>query len=240
MKLSVNRTRDVFDALEGGLVVSCLARPGNPLHGPEPMTMMAHAAELGGASGLRANGPADVAALLRAASLPVIAVNRVEYPDSAVTITPTIADTHTLLDAGASIIALDATNRRRPSGETLRDQVRAIHAAGAIALGDLATIGDLDGALAARVDAVGTTLSGYTGAAPAPDEPDFALLSELVRRSPVPVYAEGRYWTTEQVVQAFRLGAAFVVVGTAITNPMAITSRFVGAMGRWRRGLDDA
>lgn len=193
------------------------------------MARMARAAELGGARALRANGPADVKAILNATSLPVMAINKVEHPDSQVMITPTVDSAKALLEVGADIVALDATNRRRPNGERLHDVVQAIHDAGAVAMGDLSSRDDLEGALAADIDAVGTTLSGYTGG-PVPDDPDFDLLAWLVKSSPVPVFAEGRYWAPDQVVRAFELGASFVVVGTAITNPMAITSRFQRAI----------
>lgn len=196
------------------------------------MAMMAQAAELGGARGLRINGPADVAAVIAISTLPVMAIHRVEHAGSRVMITPTVQSAREVLAAGATIVALDATDRRRPHNERLGDIVEAIHAAGAVAMGDLAAIDDLPHALAADIDAVGTTLSGYTGDGPVPDEPDFGLLTRLVRDSPVPVFAEGRYWTPEQVTHAFGLGASFVVVGTAITNPMAITSRFVHAIAR--------
>ncbi len=195
------------------------------------MAMMAQAAELGGARGLRVNGPADVTAVLAATSIPVMAINKMEHPDSPVMITPTVESAVQLLEAGAKIIALDATHRPRPRDEQLRDIVATIHAGGAVAMGDLATIGDLEGAMAADIDAVGTTLSGYTGHGSTPGEPDFNLLAQLVRNAPVPVFAEGRYWTPEQAIQAFEIGASFVVVGTAITNPMAITSRFINAIG---------
>ncbi len=225
-----SQIRSVLDGLHGGLVVSCQARPGNPLHGASPMAMMAQAAELGGARGLRIDGPADVAAVIAITTLPVMATNKVEPAESRVTITPTVDSARKVLEAEAKIVALDATGRRRPNDESLGDIVAAIHAAGAVAMGDLASIDDLPHALAADIDAVGTTLSGYTGDGPVPDEPDFELLARLVRDSPVPVFAEGRYWTPDQVTQAFGLGASFVVVGTAITNPMAITSRFVHAI----------
>lgn len=224
-----------LDHFRGGLVVSCHARPGNPLRGASPMAMMARAAELGGARGVRIDGPVDVAAVLAVTSIPLIATHQVEHARSRVTITPTLQSARDLLDAGAKIVALDATNRRRPNHEKLGDIVAAVHAAGGVAIGDLASIDDLPHALAADIDAVGTTLSGHTGDEPVPDEPDFALLARLVRDSPVPVYAEGRYWTPEQVTRAFDLGASFVVVGAAITNPMAITSRFVNAVAAKQR-----
>jgi N-acylglucosamine-6-phosphate 2-epimerase len=226
--------RDNLDHLKGGLVVSCQARPGNPLHGASSMALMAQAAELGGARGLRINGPDDLVAVLALSSLPVMAINKVEHPDSPVMITPTVESARALLEVGATIVALDATRRSRPNGERLSDIVAEIHASDAVAMGDLATISDLETALAADIDAVGTTLSGYTGGVPVPEDPDFELLKRLVRDSPVPVFAEGRFWSPDQVLQAFDLGASFVVVGTAITNPMAITSRFVNAMSRRR------
>jgi N-acylglucosamine-6-phosphate 2-epimerase len=225
--------RQTLDLLQGGLVVSCQARAGNPLHGADSMVLMARAAELGGARALRANGPADVAAILAATSLPVMAINKVDYPDSAVGITPTVQDAAALTQAGATMVALDATRRMRPHGESMRDIVTHIHTHGGVAMGDLSSQDDLEGALAADIDAVGTTLSGYTGET-VPDEPDLDLLAWLVKMSPVPVFAEGRYWTPEQATRALELGAAFVVVGTAITNPMAITSRFVQSIERAR------
>ncbi|MDQ3442369.1 MAG: N-acetylmannosamine-6-phosphate 2-epimerase [Chloroflexota bacterium] len=227
-----SRIREMLDGLDGGLVVSCQARPGNPLHGASPMAMMAQASELGGARGLRIDGPANVAAVVAITTIPVIATCKVEHPDSRVIVTPTTKSAEDILAAGAKIVALDATHRRRPNDEHLRDIVDTIHAAGAVAMGDLAHIDDLPHALASDIDAIGTTLSGYAGDGPVPDEPDFDLLARLIRDSPVPVFAAGRYWTPDQVTRAFELGALCVVVGTAITNPMAITSRFVNAIAR--------
>ena len=194
------------------------------------MALMARAAELGGARGLRINGVRDIAAVRRASTLPIIGVNRIEHRDSPVTITPTIASATALLETGVRMVALDATGRRRPGDERIETIVATIHANGALALGDLATIDDLEPAVWAGIDAVGTTLSGYSTGDTVQAGPDFALLAELVTRSPVPVFAEGRFWTPEEVARALGIGAAFVVVGTAITNPMAITSRFVAAM----------
>ena len=49
-------------SLRGGLIVSCQARPDNPLYGPVFMAAMARAAAQGGAAGLRMNGPEDIRA----------------------------------------------------------------------------------------------------------------------------------------------------------------------------------
>jgi N-acylglucosamine-6-phosphate 2-epimerase len=224
---------EAIAALTGGIVVSCQATEDNPLHGPETMARMAMAAEIGGAVALRVNGPADTRAVMRSTSLPVLAIYKVDYPGFDVRITPTVADTRAIIETGAPFIALDGTNRPRPHDETLAQSVTAIHEHGALAFADLATRDDLAGALEAGADAVGTTLSGYTAeSASDSDEPDLDFLAWLVTHSPVPVFAEGRYWTPEQAVAALEIGAAFVVVGTAITNPMKITERFVTAVRR--------
>lgn len=224
---------DALAAFSGGIVVSCQATEENPLYGPETMARMAMAAEKGGAVGLRVNGPADTRAVMQATSLPVMAIYKVDYPGYDVRITPTVDDTLAILETGAPFIALDGTNRPRPHDETLAQSVRAIHDHGALAFADLATRDDLAGALEAGVDAVGTTLSGYTAeSASDSNEPDLDLLAWLVTHSPVPVFAEGRYWTPEQAMAALEIGATFVVVGTAITNPMKITERFTTAVRR--------
>lgn len=207
----------------GGLVVSCQAPPGSPLRAPAIMAAMAQAAEAGGASGIRANGPDDIRAILGTVSLPVLGLHKVDYPDSPVYITPTIAEVEGLLETGCTLIALDATARPRPGGVGLRDLVERIHDAGALAFGDIAGPDDIVGALEAGVDAIGTTLSGYTTSAPPPPGPDLDLVRTLVARTTVPVYAEGRYRTAEQIAVARDLGASFVVVGGAITDPVALT-----------------
>lgn len=228
--VAIERARQLAN-LHGGLVVSCQARPGNPLHGAATMALVAQAAEIGGARALRVNGADDIRAVMLATSLPVLGINKVEYQDSPVIITPTVRDAEAILDTGVPLVALDGTNRLRPNGERLADIIHVIHERGALAFADLATRDDLAGALDADVDAVGTTLSGYTvESMTGSDDPDFDLLAWLVKYSPVPVFAEGRIWTPQQAAEALSIGASFVVIGTAITNPMAITSRFVSIM----------
>lgn len=218
----------LLEQLRGGIIVSCQAHEPNPLRGPEMMARMAQAAEMGGAVATRAESPADVRAIMAETSIPCLAIYKVDYPDSDVRITPTLADTKSIIETGASMIALDATNRPRPGGESVADSVAAIHEAGALAFGDCASREDLEGALAAGCDAIGTTLAGYT-AETANDipEPDLDLLAWFVTHSPVPVYAEGRFWNPQQVAAAFEIGAHCVCVGTAITNPMNTTRYFI-------------
>jgi N-acylglucosamine-6-phosphate 2-epimerase len=218
-------------ALAGGLVVSCQAPQGSPLRSPEIMLAMARAAIAGGAVGIRANGPDHVGPMVAALDVPVLGLHKVDYDGSPVYITPTPVEVEGLLATGCRMIALDATDRPRPGGAALADLVRRIHDAGALAFGDLTAAGDLESAVAAGIDAVGTTLSGYTTGGPVPAGPDFELLALLARRSTVPVYAEGRYGVPDEAGRAIALGADLVIIGTAITEPIALTRRFVAALG---------
>ena len=222
-----------LDRLRGGLIVSCQAREGTPLHGPVFMAAMAKTAVQAGAVGIRADGVGDIAAIVEAvgADVPVMGIFKVKQPDGGLFITPTAEGARDVIAAGARLVALDGTPRPRPGGESLTSVVAAIHAAGGAALADVGTFEHARYAVSCGVDAVGTTLSGYTPDSPRQDEPDFDLLTRLVAVCRVPVFAEGRIWTPDQARRALDLGAAFVVVGTAITNPQAITARFVAAMG---------
>jgi N-acylglucosamine-6-phosphate 2-epimerase len=75
--------------------------------------------------------------------------------------------------------------------------------------------------------AVATTLAGHTDRGPA--GPDLDLVGRLTETLDCPVLAEGRYGSPEEVRLAFEAGAFAVVVGTAITDPLALTRRFAAA-----------
>lgn len=213
----------------GALVVSCQAHADSPLHGPRPMALMALAAEAGGAHGIRANGPADVAAIRAVTRLPIIGIHKIGDPRG-VFITPTAEAADGVVRAGADIVAVDATTRPRPDGGTLAAQIRHIHETWGVPV--MADVDTLDAGLAARAagaDLVATTLAGYVGGT-APDEPDLHLVAALAERLDCPVVAEGRIRTETHVRLARAAGAHAVVVGTAITNPLELTKRFVRAM----------
>lgn len=213
--------------LPSGLIVSCQARADNPLHGPQFMGAMALAARDGGAVGLRANGPDDIAAVM-AAGLPVIGIHKVFSDDYPVYITPDFAAAEAIVKAGAQIVALDCTERPR-NGEHPRVLVRRIREElGAEVFADISTVDEGLAAADWGATYVATTLSGYTEATqPKPEAPDLKLLETLARRLSLPVVAEGRYNTPALVRQGFDAGAHAVVVGTMITNPREITRMFV-------------
>ncbi len=223
--------RSLFDRLHNGLIVSCQALPDEPLCGAAHMAAMALAAAYGGACAIRANGPADIAAIRQAVDLPIIGLEKQDLPGYAVRITPTVALALRVARAGADIIALDATCRPHPDGLSLPERIRRVHdQTGCPVLADVATFDEGLAAEAAGADLVSTTLSGYTGDGPAPDGPDFELLEKLAARLRTPVIAEGRISTPQQAARALELGAFAVVVGGAITRPQWITRQFVERM----------
>jgi N-acylglucosamine-6-phosphate 2-epimerase len=217
-----------LDAFRGGLVVSVQAPPGSPLRDPAHMAAIARAAEEGGAAGIRAAGAQDVAAIKAAVHIPVIGLHKRHAPEG-VLITPTLEDARRVADAGADVVAVDATLRPRTDGGSTADFLAELGEALAVPV--LADVDELEAgrqAEAAGAAAVATTLAGYTGAA-VPVAPDLELVAALDRAVDVPVVAEGRYATPAQVRDAFAAGADAVVVGTAITDPMALTRRLAVA-----------
>lgn len=221
---------DPFALMRGGLVVSVQAPPGSPLRAPEHMAAMARAAAAGGARAIRAEGAGDARAITSAVELPLIGLRKRELADTPVVITPELRDAGELAAAGADLIAFDATLRLRPGGMPVDAFIARLRAEVALPL--LADVDDFDSGVAARragADAVATTLAGYTGVGPVPPGPDLELVSRLAAELDCPVLAEGRYGSPEAVRAAFEAGAHAVVVGTAITDPLALTRRFVEA-----------
>jgi N-acylglucosamine-6-phosphate 2-epimerase len=218
----------IFEQMRGGLIVSCQALEDEPLHGAPIMAAMARAAQQGGAIGIRANSPVDIAAIRAAVDLPIIGLYKASIPGMAVYITPTVTHARQVAEAGADIIALDATLRPHPAGLDAAGLIRAVkEVTGRPVLADVSNYAEGLAASAAGADAVSTTLSGYTDDSPKQEDPDFDLLERLVKDLRVPVIAEGRIATPEQLEHALRLGAYAVVVGSAITRPQWITRRFV-------------
>ena len=216
-------------AVKGKLIVSCQALEDEPLHGAGIMVKMALAAKIGGAAAIRANGPADIRAIKAAVDLPLIGLYK--RGDSGVYITPTFEAAAAIAEAGADVIALDCTNRRRPDGASIGELLARIQRELALPIfADVSTLAEAQAAVKAGAAMAAPTLSGYTENSPAPDGPDFELLAKMIEALPIPVIAEGRIETPAQARRALEMGAWAVVVGSAITRPRTITARFARAL----------
>ncbi|MHA0917197.1 N-acetylmannosamine-6-phosphate 2-epimerase [Kosakonia cowanii] len=224
----------MLEQIKGRLVVSCQALENEPLHSPFIMARMALAAAEGGASGIRANSVADIEAIKQQVALPVIGLLKRDYPDSEVFITPTLREVEELVAAAPEMIALDATQRPRPGGETLAQLVAGIRARwpALLLMADIASVEEAVIAEQLGFDCVGTTLYGYTAQIKGHTLPesDFALLKAVLAAVAIPVIAEGNVDTPERAARCLALGAHAVVVGGAITRPQQITRRFTDAI----------
>jgi len=220
----------LFSRIEGGLVVSCQALEDEPLHSAEIMARMAEAAMIGGAVGIRCNGVEDTKAIRAKVDLPLIGLWKVGR--EGVYITPTADHALSIIDAGADMVALDATKMRA----NLKSDVLTIHKVGGLVMADISTYEEGLMAADVGVDCISTTLSGYTEWSPQKEVPDFDLVNRLSNRLSIPVVAEGRINTPELLEEAFAVGAFAVVVGSAITRPQWITSNFIRRLPVKRKG----
>lgn len=218
--------------LRGGLVVSCQPVDGGPMDDDGLVVRMAQAALAGGAAGLRIEGVARMARVRQAVGedVPLIGIVKQDLADSPVRITPQLQNVASLAAAGADVIAVDATIRRRPV--PVADLRSAIAQAGCLAMADLSSEEDARAAAALGFEIIGTTLSGYT-AGVVPNEPDLSLLRQLAPRSAAEgwrLMAEGRYDTPALAAAALQAGAWAVTVGSAITRLEVVTQWFAQAL----------
>ena len=205
--------------LPKGLIVSCQAPVNSPLHHPEVIAAMAEASIKGGAVGVRIDTPEHIKAVRKRISQPIIGLWKQQLPGFEVYITPRFEDAEAIALAGADIIAIDATSRKRPKLEKLETLIAKIH--DRLKLPVMADIDSLEAAKIAAVagaDFVGTTLYGYTQETKNCSPPGLELLAEMVEKLEVPAICEGGIASPETAKKALDLGAYAVVVGTDITG----------------------
>ncbi|MGA7201070.1 MAG: hypothetical protein WBX26_04520, partial [Candidatus Cybelea sp.] len=131
-----------LEALRGGLIVSVQVWRGSALDDPQVIAAMAGAAQDGGAVAVRIEGVENLLAVRQRVALPIVGLVKRKYPGFEAYISPTLAEVGSIIRAGAEIVAFDATSRPRPDGSLLIDTIRAIHAAGRLAMADCATAED--------------------------------------------------------------------------------------------------
>lgn len=209
-----------IQALRQGLIVSCQAPVDSPLHDPLVIAAMAGASVNQGAVGVRIDTPAHVKAVRQQCpTIPIIGLWKQMLPGYEVYITPQFHHAEAIALAGADIIAIDATFRERPRGETVEALIARIHnQLGKPVMADVDTIESAIAAAKAGADLVGTTLYGYTAQTQHLSPPGFDLLTQMVEQLNLPIICEGGIASPQMAQQALELGAYAVVVGTAITG----------------------
>ncbi|MGB7549406.1 MAG: putative N-acetylmannosamine-6-phosphate 2-epimerase [Terracidiphilus sp.] len=222
----------IFAQLKGRLIVSCQAFPGDPLEDTDALRRMALAAIGGGAGGLRINSAEHIAALRRDTRLPIIGIQK-QYGPAGLRITPDFAAAAALAAAGASIVALDCTDRVWPDGDPWQKLIQRIHQELHLpVMADISTLDEALAAAAAGADCVGTTLNGYTERTRNNQSFSWTLLAQMAQQLHAPIMAEGHISTPEVARRALDGGAWCVIVGSAITRPGVIAAKFVRALER--------
>lgn len=218
----------IIENLKGKLIVSCQALDGNPLRDTECIARLAEAAVQGGAAAIRANGAEDIKAIKARIKVPIIGIDKKTASETIPYITPDFSMAQAVYAAGADIVALDATLRRRECGLSAAELIRRIKTElKVLVMADISTLEEGVMAAEAGADLVATTLSGYTAYTAKGTGPDLDLVEKLCRAIPLPVIAEGRYLTPQDVDAGFESGAHAVVVGKMITNAVFITRFFI-------------
>lgn len=206
-------------SLSRGLIVSCQAPLDSPLHDPQVIAAIASASVNQGAVAVRIDTPAHISAVRQRVQAPIVGLWKQQLPGVDVYITPQFHHAAAIAGAGADIIAIDATLRNRPDGETVVTLIERIHQElGKPVMADVDTFEAAKAAEEAGADIVATTLYGYTARTNHLKPPGFDLLTQLVKNLDVPAICEGGIASPQMARHAIDLGAYAVVVGTAITG----------------------
>ena len=219
------------DKVKNKLIVSCQALSDEPLHSSFIMGRMALAAKTGGACGIRANSIEDIKEIRKTVDLPIIGIIKKDYDNSPIYITPTMDEIDKLVESKVDVIALDATDRKRPNHANLKefyDDIRKKYPEIKL-MADCSTVDEAKYADGLGFDLIGTTLVGYTPQSEGNkiEKNDFEILRTIIKECNHPVVAEGNIDSPQKAKRVLELGALTVVVGGAITRPQNITKIFV-------------
>ncbi|MBE9189461.1 N-acetylmannosamine-6-phosphate 2-epimerase [Gloeocapsopsis crepidinum LEGE 06123] len=227
----IHEFNSVVAKLKQGLIVSCQAPVDSPLHEPMVIAAIAQAATNQGAVGVRIDTPEHISAVRQRCTVPIIGLWKQQIPGYDVYITPQFHHAVAIAQAGADIIAIDATQRQRPEGETLTSLIEQIHQElGKPVMADVDTMEAAIASVTAGADLVGTTLYGYTSETTHLSPPGFELLTQMVEKLAVPAICEGGISSPRMARQALDLGAYAVVVGTAITGIDSLVKAYRSAI----------
>ncbi|MBM7616208.1 N-acetylmannosamine-6-phosphate 2-epimerase [Alkaliphilus hydrothermalis] len=219
---------------KGSLIVSCMVLENDPidLYDNHFLSHMCKMIEIGGAGGIKLSDGELIRKVKQLGiNIPIIGIDKV-YKNKQVLITPDIEGAKKVIDSGADILSMQVVENNPDFTldkiEAAINKIKSLYNIKII--GAISTLEE--GIMAEKfgVDYVATTLAGYTPHSNKINGPDFYLVEELIKKLSIPVIAEGKYDSKEQVKKAVEMGAHSVVVGTAITRPHIITKNYCNAL----------
>ncbi|MDW8109359.1 MAG: N-acetylmannosamine-6-phosphate 2-epimerase [Candidatus Kryptonium sp.] len=219
--------QEILKRMENGIIVSCQPDELGLFSDVKFIVEFAVSAELGGAVAVRIEGVENIRAVKSKVRIPIIGIIKSRYPEGDVLITPDLNSVEKIIEAGADIVAIDVTARdkRFDIFKQVRENYKNV-----ILMADVSTYEEGIKSAELGADIIATTLAGYTPYTKhsyKKYEPDFELVHKLSSSLDVPIVAEGRIWTVEQIKKMFDLGAFAVVIGSVVTRPRLIVQRFV-------------
>lgn len=225
---------EVLDKIKNKLIISVQSAKNEPLNNEIAMNALIDTVILlGKIDALRLAGVRDIkntkekykdnVVVIGITKPDIIPVNYKEI----VYITPALTDAKSLIEAGADIIALDSTKRKRPNNESLKTIIDFIHSKNKLVMADISTFDEAEYAFNLGADIISTTLSGYTKETENnPETPDFKLVEKCKKELNCPVILEGKIKDESDVKKAFESGAYAVVIGSMVTRPHKIIENF--------------
>ena len=238
-----DKKKSILKKLEKGLIVSCQVQHDDPIYTDTMAEKMAEAAIWGGAVGIRANSPEQIAAIRKITEAPIIGLYKIWHDNTDVFITPTLEAAKQVWEAGAEIIALDCTNQINHEGHPAWELLPIVkkEIPEALIFADVANLQEAERAAELGADIVGPTLYGYTKETKHIEEPNWRGFAEMCRRldGKAHVIMEGHIYNPEDAMKCLYLGAYAVVVGSAITRPHLTTKRYTDLLGRFQSNWRD-
>src|SRR5581483_6024020 len=190
-----------------GVFISVQPEAGSVLAEPHIVAELAACALANGAIGVRIESESHIRAVrARNPGAAIVGLIKGSASPSQPYITATLADVARVIDAGAQIVAFDATRRPRPDDSSIAEAIRAIHERGAIAFADCAQVEDAQAAHRSGADIVATTLCGYTEETRAALLPAIKLISKIKSFGAPFIVCEGGIATPEHASRAFEAG----------------------------------
>lgn len=220
---------NLIDRLRGGLIVSVQAREGSALDDPLVIAALAAAAADSGAVAVRIQGVANLQAVRKRVTVPIVGLIKRKYDGYEPYITPTLREVDEILGCGAEIVAFDATGRPRPAAQVAEQLVARILESGAIPMADCAQPADGVAACAMGALILATTLCGYTRETAGTVLPAFELVAQFAELDAFCV-CEGGVHTPEMAARSLAAGAQAVVVGSAISDTDWLVRQFAAAL----------